>query len=100
MLQECQRIVKENHKQNIKIPQLLKIWQAHRLCAKSQPFTLDDIQKYIDLSKGQIKQGRRLLQENNILKLTAAIVSNGETVISKGTNADYTAWYDKTEAEK
>ena len=99
MLQQCQRIIKENHKQTIKIPQLLKIWQAHRLCEKSQPFTIDDIQKYIDLSKDQIKQGRRLLQENNILKLTSAVVSDGQFVISRGTNADYNALYDRTEVE-
>lgn len=99
MLQQCQRIIKENHKQTIKIPQLLKIWQAHRLCEKSQPFTIDDIQKYIDLSKDQIKQGRKLLQENNILKLTSAVVSDGQFVISRGTNADYNALYDRTEVE-
>lgn len=94
MLRECQRIIKENHKQDIKIPQLLKVWQAHRLCMKSQPFTIDDIQKYIDLSKDQIKQGRKLLKENNILKLTAAIESDGENVFRTGTYSDHTAWYD------
>lgn len=99
MLQECQRIIKENHKQNIKIPQLLKVWQAHRLCSKNQPFTIDDIQKYIDLSKDQIKQGRKLLQQNNILRLTSQVVSDGEFVISRGTNVDRTAWYDTTEVE-
>ena len=100
MLQESQRIIKENHKQNIKIPQLLKVWQAHRLCMKSQPFTIDDIQKYIDLSKDQIKQGRKLLQENNILKLTSAILSDGDIVISRGTNVEYNGIYDRIEVEK
>ena len=99
MLKECQRIVKENHKQNIKIPQLLKVWQAHRLCSKSQPFTIDDIQKYIDLSRDQIKQGRKLLQKSGMFKLTAAIISDGEFVISQGTNIDCVPWYDGVEIE-
>lgn len=93
MLKECQRIVKENHKQNIKIIQLVKVWQAHRICEKNQPFTLDDIQKYVDLSKPQIKDARKLLQQSQIFKLSAAMAP-GTINHRIGTNVDLNGFYD------
>lgn len=97
MLKECQRIVQENHKQNIKIIQLVKIWQAHRICEKNQPFTIDDIQKYIDLSKAQIKDGRKLLQQSDIFKINSAMIEG--TNLRKGSNIDLNGVYDQNEVE-
>lgn len=96
MLKQCQRIIQENHKQNIKIVQLVKIWQAHRLCEKNQPFTLDDIQHYIDLSKDQIKDGRKLLQQSDIFKLSAAMLQ-GQINHRVGTNIQLNGIYDQSE---
>lgn len=97
MLKECRRIVQENHKQNIKIVQLVKVWQAHRICEKNQPFTIEDIQQYIDLSQAQIKDARKLLQQSNVFKLTAA--RKPGSYYRAGTNADLNAIYDNAEVE-
>lgn len=97
MLKECQRIVKENHKQNIKIIQLVKIWQAHRICQKNQPFTISDIQKYINLSKDQIVEGRKLLHNSNMFRLHAAMIPG--TVFRQGSTADINGNYDNNNIE-
>lgn len=98
MLKECQKICQENHKQNLKIVQLVKVWQAHRLCEKAQPFTIQDIQQYIDLSKDQIKDARKLLQENNVFKLNAAMLP-GVQNRRIGSNVDLNVFYDNNEVE-
>ena len=98
MLKECQRIVQENHKQNMKIVQLVKVWQAHRICEKSQPFTIEDIQQYIDLSKDQIKDARKLLQQSEIFKLSPARLPGGFNR-RIGTNVDLNRFYDENEIE-
>ena len=97
MLKECRRIVEENHKQNMKIIQLVKVWQAHRICEKNQPFTIDDIQQYIDLSKDQIKDARKLLHQSDIFKLEAARVPGRVNRI--GSNVELNAIYDNNEVE-
>lgn len=98
MLKECQRIVQENHKQNIKIVQLVKVWQAHRICEKNQPFTIEDIQQYIDLSKDQIKDARKLLQQSDIFKLNAAMLP-GKINRRVGTNIILNGIYDNSDVE-
>lgn len=98
MLKECQRIVQENHKQNMKIVQLVKVWQAHRICEKSQPFTIEDIQQYIDLSKDQIKDARKLLQQSEVFKLSPARLP-GSFNRRIGTNVDLNRFYDENEIE-
>ena len=98
MLKECQRIVKENHKQNIKIVQLVKVWQAHRICEKNQPFTINDIQQYVDLSRDQIKDARQLLQQSDIFKLSPVMLP-GAGNRRVGTNIDLNVLYDNTNVE-
>lgn len=65
MMRECQRIADENHKNFNKIPQLLKVWEAIRICEENQPFTYADLASITGLSYKQIRDVKRLLEQNN-----------------------------------
>lgn len=95
MLKECQRIIKEQHKQTIKIAQLIKVWQAHRICEKNQPFTIEDIKKYVNLSNYQIKDARKMLVNSDIFNLNAAMAP-GISNCRIGTNVELNGIYDRS----
>ena len=65
MMRECQRIADENHKNSNKIPQLLQVWEAVRICEENQPFTYADLAKMTGLSYKQIRDVKRLLEQND-----------------------------------
>ena len=65
MMRECQRIADENHKNFNKIPQLLQVWEAVRICEENQPFTYADLAKITGLSYKQIRDVKRLLEQND-----------------------------------
>ena len=65
MMRECQRIADENHKSSNKIPQLLQVWEAVRICEENQPFTYADLAKMTGLSYKQIRDVKRLLEQND-----------------------------------
>lgn len=71
MLRECRRIIAENNKQDIKVIQLLKVWQAYRLSYYNgvNPLTDKDIAAYTGLTTYQIGKNKQLLKNNNIIKL-------------------------------
>lgn len=65
MMRECQKIADENHKNFNKIPQLLQVWEAIRICEENQPFTYADLANMTGLSYKQIRDVKRLLEQNN-----------------------------------
>lgn len=65
MLRECQKIADENHKNFNKIPQLMQVWEAVRICEENQPFTYADLAKMTGLSYKQIRDVKRLLEQND-----------------------------------
>ena len=65
MMRQCQRIADENHKNFNKIPQLMQVWEAIRICEENQPFTYADLAKMTGLSYKQIRDIKRLLEQNN-----------------------------------
>ena len=65
MLRECQRIADENHKSFNKIPQLMQVWEAVKICEDNQPFTYADLANLTGLSYKQIRDVKRLLEQNN-----------------------------------
>lgn len=65
MMRECQRIADENHKNFNKIPQLMQVWEAVRICEENQPFTYADLAKMTGLSYKQIRDVKRLLEQND-----------------------------------
>lgn len=70
MLRQCQEIAQKNNKQAMKVVQLLKVWQAYRINEQKgvNPLTNRDLQEYIDLSEKQIRDARKLLQGEGVLK--------------------------------
>lgn len=65
MMKECQRIANENHKNFNKIPQLMQVWEAIKICEKNQPFTYADLANLTGLSYKQIRDVKRLLEQND-----------------------------------
>ena len=65
MIRECQKIADENNKNFSKIPQLAQVWAAIKICEENQPFTYADLAKITGLSYKQIRDVKRLLEENS-----------------------------------
>ena len=65
MMRECQRIADENNKHFNKIPQLMQVWEAIRICQKNQPFTYADLANLTGLSYKQVRDVKRLLEQND-----------------------------------
>ena len=70
MLRECQRIAKKHKKKAMKVVQLLKVWQAYRINEQKgvNPLTDRNLQEYIDLSEKQIRDAKKLLESEGVLK--------------------------------
>ena len=64
ILRESRRIANQNNRQFTKIPQLIQVWQAVRLCEQNQPFTYADLKQITGLSYAQIRDAKRLLEDN------------------------------------
>jgi uncharacterized protein YerC len=90
MLRQCRKIAEENNKQFKKISQLIRVWQAVRMCEKSQPFTYAELQNLTGLSYKQIRDVKRLLETNDIFKTNRA----GSYWACLGMNVDLNAFYD------
>lgn len=84
MLRESQRIADENHKNFNKIPQLVKVWEAIRICYENQPFTYAELSELTGLSYKQIRDVKRLLEMNDAFKTSRA----GSYFLSKGMNVE------------
>lgn len=88
MLRESQRIADENHKNFSKIPQLVKVWEAIKICYDNQPFTYAEISNMTGLSYKQIRDVKRLLESNDAFKTSRA----GSYFLCKGMNVDLNAF--------
>ena len=89
MIRQCRRIVEENHKQICKVPQLIQVWSAIRICQRNQPFTYKDVSKITGLSKKQIMDVKKLLQKSNVFKVDRA----GSRYKCLGMNVDLNAFF-------
>lgn len=89
MMRECQRIADENHKNFNKIPQLMQVWEAVRICEENQPFTYADLANITGLSYKQIRDVKRLLESND------AFITNraGSYFKCLGMNVDLNGFY-------
>jgi predicted transcriptional regulator len=93
ILKESQRIADENHKSFSKIPQLIKVWQAIIECEKNQPFTYADLANLTGLSYKQIRDVKRLLEQNDIFLTSRA----GSYFQCLGMNVDFNAFFEKSD---
>lgn len=90
MLRESQRIADENHKNINKIPQLVKVWEAIKICFENQPFTYAEIADMTGLSYKQIRDVKRLLESNDAFKTSRA----GSYFLCAGMNVDLNAFFE------
>ena len=90
MMRECQRIANENHKSFNKIPQLIQVWEAIKICQKNQPFTYADLVELTGLSYKQIRDVKRLLEQNDAFVSSRA----GSYFQCLGMNVELNAFFD------
>ena len=92
MLRQCQEIAQKNNKRAMKVVQLLKVWQAYRINEQKgvNPLTNRDLQEYIDLSEKQIRDARKLLQGEGVLKTERV----GTLIKRQGTSFSLNAFVD------
>lgn len=89
MIKQCREIVKKYNKTADKVSQLIKVWLAVQICFEHQPFTNRDIEELTGLSNYQIRDAIKMLQENEIFKISRV----GSYCYCKGSNVDLTAWW-------
>lgn len=72
MLRQCRRIADQNHKNFSKFSQLIRVWEAVRICEQNQPFTYAQLSQMTGLSYKQIRDIKRLLEQNDAFISTRA----------------------------
>lgn len=96
MMKECQRIADQNHKSFTKIPQLVQVWKAVQICEENQPFTYADLANITGLSYKQIRDVRRLLEENEIFKTWRI----GSYLLNEGSGVQLNGFYNKERTKR
>lgn len=82
LLKKCKEIAKLEKKNNLKIPQLIKVWLALEMYEESgEVFTYEDISEMTGLSADQIKDVKKLLIKYDVLKTN--IVRENVTMYGK-----------------
>jgi predicted transcriptional regulator len=66
MLKESKKIIEKNNKPIKYLPRLVQVWMAIQECEKHQPFTYTELEELTGLSKYQIRELKKLLENNNI----------------------------------
>ena len=88
MLRQSQRIANQNNKNFNKVLQLVKVWEAIRICYQNQPFTYAEISHITGLSYKQIRDVKKLLESNNMFKTSRA----GSYFLCEGMKVDLNAF--------
>lgn len=83
MIQTCKRLADENHKHSW-VP-LLKTWIGMQVMSESQPFTTSELESLTGLSAYQIRENKRILEQNDVFKTSKAYISYTRCV---GQNVD------------
>lgn len=91
MLKESKKIIEKNNKSIKYLPRLIQVWVAIQECEKHQPFTYAELQKMTGLSLYQVKELKKLLENNNIFISNRA----GSYWKCLGMNVDLNAFYNK-----
>lgn len=86
VIKKCHEIAEINHKKDW-VP-LTKIIAAAMYLKDREPCTVDDIKQLTGLSEYNIRESKKLLQENNLVIYHKESVSDGESVYCIGSSAD------------
>ena len=92
MLKQCREIARKYNKQELKVVQLLKVWQAYRINQYNgiNPLTDKDLKRYVNLSQSQITDAKKMLKQQGIIKMERA----GSYKFCQGTFAQGNLFYD------
>jgi hypothetical protein len=86
MIKDCQRLAKKYNKRSW-VP-ILKTWLGVEMLAKTQPYTIKDLQSVTGLSEYQIRESSKILEDSCIFRTTKAYRGFQLCV---GTNVDLVA---------
>jgi hypothetical protein len=89
MIKHCRAIAEKHHKGGDKISQLIKVWLAVQICIDNPPFTYEDISELTGLSTYQIRDVKKMLEEDEIFKLSRV----GSYYLNKGWTGDMNGFY-------
>lgn len=90
MLKECRKIAEDNNSRFKRLAQLIQVWEAIRICERKQPFTYSKLQEITGLSYKQIREIKKLLEENEIFKMNRV----GNYWRCFGMNVELNGFYD------
>ncbi len=91
MIRTCKEIADKHNKRSW-VP-LLKTWLGIQLASDEQPFTVERLQEITGLSAYQIKESKRLLEQNDLFKTSRAYIAYNKCV---GSKVELNAFYHKT----
>lgn len=86
VIKKCHEIAEINHKKDW-VP-LTKIIAAAIYLKNKEPYTVEDIKKLTGLTEYNIRESKKLLQENNLVIYHKESVSDGEDIYCIGSSAD------------
>lgn len=89
MIKHCREIAEKNNKHRDAWLKLMKVWVSIQICSENQPFTSKDIERLTGLSKKQVTEYKRLLEQDEMFKTTRV----GEYGICYGTNVTLNGFY-------
>lgn len=89
LLRHCKDMINQKGKDTKKISQLIKVWLAMQICLQHQPFTYKDIADLTGLSVYQIRDAKKILDENEVFNLSRA----GTYMQNKGWEGDQSGFF-------
>ena len=84
LVKTCYNIAEENHKQSW-VP-LLKVYAGAVYLHPEEPYTMSQLSALINLPESAIRENKKLLEENNIVKFSKQYLD--DSFICLGSNAD------------
>lgn len=90
MIKTCKEIADKNRKRSW-VP-LLKTWLGIQLIIEGQPFTIETLQDITGLSAYQLKESKKLLEQNDLFKTSRAYAAFNKCI---GSKVELNAFYNK-----
>lgn len=87
MIQHCRQLAEKTGKRKDSWLKILKVWIAIQIAAEDQPFTLQDISDMTGISRTQVSEYKRILEDDDIFKTSRA----GSYLICRGSYVDFNA---------
>lgn len=72
MIKRCREIAEKNNKHKDGWIKLLKVWVSVQICSSDQPFTIETLSKMTGLSRFQIMDCKKLLEQDELFKTSRA----------------------------